>query len=56
MKTIFQDIEYLRKNVKDKESKSILKELEKNFQLLRTKSGLTQLMNQKKLAKITRNV
>ena len=56
MKTIFQDIEFLEGNVKGKESKKILKELKKNFQLLRTKSGLSQLMSKKKLAKITRNV
>ena len=56
MQTIFQDIEYLKKNTEDKKSKSILKELEQNFHLLKTKSGLTQLMNKKKLAKITRNV
>ena len=56
MKTIFQDIEYLNKNVEDKKSKEILKELEQNFHLLKTTSGLSQLMNKKKLAKITRNV
>ena len=56
MKTIFQDLEYLRKEIKDKEAKKIVKELEENFHLLRTKSGLSQLMGKKKLAKITRNV
>jgi len=56
MKTIFQDIEYLNENVEDKKSKNILKELEQNIHLLKTKSGLSQLMNKKKLAKITRNV
>ena len=56
MKTIFQDLEYLHKEVKDKKAKSIIKELEENFHLLKTKSGLSQLMNKKKLAKITRNV
>ena len=56
MKTIFQDLEYLRENVKDKEAKRIVKELEENFHLLKTKSGLSQLMGKKKLAKITRNV
>ncbi len=47
---------YLKKNVEDKKSKGIIKELEKNIHLLKTKSGLTQLMNKKKLAKITHNV
>jgi polyphosphate kinase 2 (PPK2 family) len=56
MKTIFEDIEYLKKSTDDKKSKSILKELEQNIHLLKTKSGLTQLLNKKKLAKITRNV
>ena len=56
MKTIYQDLEYLKKNVKDEKLKKTVKELEKNFQLLRTKSGLTQLLGKKKLAKIIRNV
>ena len=56
MKTIFQDLEYLHSEVKDKKAQKILKELEKNFHLLKTKSGLSQLMGKKKLAKITRNV
>ena len=34
MKTIFQDLEYLRQEVKDKEAKKIVKELEENFHLL----------------------
>ena len=38
MKTIFQDIEYLNENVEDKKSKNILKELEQNIHLLKTKS------------------
>jgi len=56
MKTIFQDIEYLSKKVKDKESTKIIKELKENFNLLKSKSGLSQLLGKKKLAKITRNV
>ena len=56
MKTIFQDIEYLEKNVEGEETKKVLDELKKNMKLLRTKSGLSQLMSKKKLAKITRNV
>ncbi len=56
MKTIFQDIEYLKEHVKEKEAQKVLKELEKNFQLLRTQSGLSQLLQKKKLAKIIRNV
>ena len=51
MKTIFQDLEYLRKATKDKEAKQIVKELEENFHLLRTKSGLSQLMGKKRLQK-----
>src|SRR5210317_1954308 len=56
MKTIFQDLAYLRKEVKDKEAQEIIQELEENFHLLKTKSGLSKLMGKKKLAKITRNV
>jgi len=56
MKTIFQDLEYLKKNLEDKKAQKIVKELEENMHLLKTKSGLSQLMGKKKLAKITRNV
>jgi len=56
MKTIFQDLEYLKEELKDKKAQKILKELKDNIHLLKTKSGLTQLMGKKKLAKITRNV
>jgi polyphosphate kinase 2 (PPK2 family) len=56
MKTIFQDLEYLSKEIEDKKAKKILKELEQNIHLLKTKSGLSQLMSKKKLSKITRNV
>ena len=56
MKTIFQDLDYLKKNVEDKKAQKIVKELEENIHLLKTKSGLSQLMGKKKLAKITRNV
>ncbi len=53
---IFQDLDYLAKEVNDKKVKGVLKELEENLRMLKTKSGLSQLMNKKKLAKITRNV
>ncbi|CAA6801605.1 MAG: Probable UDP-galactose-lipid carrier transferase [uncultured Sulfurovum sp.] len=56
MKTIFEDIEYLKKELDDKKAKKILNELEENIHLLKTKSGLSQLMGKKRLAKITRNV
>ena len=54
MKTIFQDLEYLHSHVENEEAKKILTELEQNFHLLRTKSGLTQLMKKKKIAKVQR--
>ena len=38
---------------KDKKAKKVLKELEQNIHLLKTKSGLTQLMNKKKMAKVS---
>ena len=56
MKTIFEDLNYLKKHVRDKDAKEFVKELEFNFKLLRTKSGLSKLLKKKKLAKIIKNV
>ena len=56
MKTIFEDLEYLKKHVRDKDAKAFVEELEYNFKLLRTKSGLSKLLKKKKLSKIIRNV
>ena len=56
MKTIFEDLEYLKKHVRDKDAKAFVEELEFNFKLLRTKSGLSKLLKKKKLSKIIRNV
>jgi len=51
MKTIFQDLESLHNHVQEEEAKKILTELEQNFHLLRTKTGLMQLMQKKRLQK-----
>jgi len=58
MKTISQNLNYLKKSLKDKDKdvKKAVEELEKSFELLKTKSGLSQLLKKKKLAKIIRNV
>ena len=56
MKTIFEDLEYLKKHIRDKDAKEFVKELEFNFKLLRTKSGLSKLLKKKKLYKIIKNV
>jgi len=56
MKTIMKNLEYLRENIKDDKALEVVKELENSFKLLRTKSGLSQLLKKKKLAKIVRNV
>lgn len=56
MKTIFDSLKQLRKEVQEKKATLLLDELEKSFHLLKTKSGLTQLLNKKKLSKIVRNV
>lgn len=56
MRTIFESLEHLRKEIKEEEVQEVLKELEANMHLLRTKSGLSQLLSKKKLAKIIRNV
>ena len=55
MKTIFQDIDALKKIVTDNEGQKIIKELEKNFHLLKTKEGIGQLLSKKKMAKAVRN-
>lgn len=56
MRTIFGFLEHLRKEIKDEEAQKVLKELEANIRLLKTKSGLSQLLGKKKLAKIVRNI
>ena len=56
MKTIFEDLDYLKKHIRDKDAKEFVKELEFNFKLLRTKSGLSKLLKKKKLSKIIKNV
>lgn len=56
MKTIFQDLEYLHNHLQDEEAKKILAELEQNFHLLKTKSGLMQLMQKKKISRILHEV
>jgi polyphosphate kinase 2 len=56
MNTIFQNIEYLKKEIESENAQKVIRELERDFQLLRTKSGLSQLLKKKKLAKIIRNV
>jgi len=56
MKTIFQNLEALKELTDKKEAKELINELEDSFKLLRTKSGLTKLMQKKKLSKIIKNV
>ena len=56
MKTIFEDLDYLKEHIRDKDAKEFVKELEFNFKLLRTKSGLSKLLKKKKLSKIIKNV
>jgi len=56
MKTIFEDLDYLKKHIRDKDAQEFVKELEFNFKLLRTKSGLSKLLKKKKLSKIIKNV
>ena len=56
MKTIFEDLHYLKEHIRDKDAKEFVKELEFNFKLLRTKSGLSKLLKKKKLSKIIKNV
>lgn len=56
MRTIIEDVEFLNTHINDEEGKKVLEELKQNLQLLRTKSGLKQLLGKKKLAKITKSV
>jgi len=56
MKTIFEDLDYLKEHIRDKDAKEFVQELEYNFKLLRTKSGLSKLLKKKKLSKIIKNV
>ena len=56
MKTIFQDLDDLDRHVKGREGNRILKELEQNFHLLKTREGLKQLIRKKKIAKIVREI
>jgi len=46
----------LQNYIEDNKGKKIIKELEKQFQLLRTKDGLKQLVKKKRLAKIVRDI
>jgi polyphosphate kinase 2 len=57
MKTIFQNIEILGKYVKEEEEGTkVLNQLEESLKLLRTKSGLSELLKKKKLSKIVKHV
>ena len=56
MKTIFQQLAYLKTKAADKETAKTVNELEEQIRLLRTRSGLTRLLRKKKLAKIVRFV
>ncbi|SFV71603.1 Probable UDP-galactose-lipid carrier transferase [hydrothermal vent metagenome] len=56
MKSIVEALSYLEEELKEEKSKKVLKKLQEDLSLLKTKSGLTQVMNKKKLSKITRNV
>jgi polyphosphate kinase 2 len=57
MKSVKKSFKELKKHLKgDKKGKKILKELENDFELLTTKSGLTQILKGKKLQKVLRNV
>ena len=56
MKTIFQDIEVIQKELNSDESKQALEELKKNINLLKSKSGLKQLVKEKRLSKAVKTI
>jgi polyphosphate kinase 2 len=56
MKTIYEKLEHLEKSLDDDKLKKSVEEIKRDFALLRTKSGLSQLLKKKKLSKIIRNV
>lgn len=56
MKTIDDYLAYLQEEIEDERVLKVLKKLEADIDLLGTKSGLSQLLSEKKLTKIVRNV
>ncbi len=56
MKTIDEYLAYLKETVQEEEAKKVLKKLAADIDLLGTKSGLSQLLSEKKLAKIVHHV
>ena len=57
MKTVFKELKYLEKQVKgDEKAESIVDKLEETFELLGNKSGISQIVDGKKLSKVIRNI
>lgn len=57
MKTVFKELKYLEKQVEgDEKAKEIVDKLEETFELLGNKSGISQIVEGKKLSKVIRNV
>jgi len=57
MKTVFKELKYLEKKVKgDEKAEEIVNKLETGFELLRNKSGISQIVEGKKLSKVIRNI
>ena len=56
MQTIFEDLAYLEKEITDPKIQKKVQSLKENTERLKTKSGLSQLLSKKKMAKIVRNV
>lgn len=56
MKTIFQDIEIIENELSSDESKKAIQELKNNINLLKSKSGLKQLVKGKRLSKAVKTI
>jgi len=57
MKTVFKELKYLEKQVEgDERAEKIVRKLEEGFELLRNKSGISQMVEGKKLSKVIQNI
>ncbi len=56
MKTLFEDLSYLKERVHEKDLKEKLDDLEEKIHKLRTKEGVKGLLKQKKIRKVLRDI
>lgn len=56
MKTLYEDLNYLKERVHEPDLKEKLNDLEKKIQVLRTKEGVKGLIQHKKISKVLRDI